>query len=236
MQMIPQQMDDEKWRTIPSMSKYVISDKGNIKKVITGKLINTRRANAGGYYVANLKTDSNKWKTSLVHRLVALTFILNPNNYRTVDHINRKKTDNRMVNLRWANSKMQNANRENGSEHRGPKRAVIQMDNHGKILKVWKSGRDAARSLFLDISGISRACRSRSHIYRQWKWIYQDMLSDAPEEKWVIKQIGNVTMKLSNLGRVKFPNGRVTRGAVNNAYLCVTISGKDYLVHRLMGT
>lgn len=43
-----------------------------------------------------------KKKSYFVHRLVAETFIPNPENKPTVDHINRDTTDNRLLNLRWA--------------------------------------------------------------------------------------------------------------------------------------
>lgn len=37
-----------------------------------------------------------------VHRLMAETFLENQDNKPTVDHINRKRDDNRLCNLRWA--------------------------------------------------------------------------------------------------------------------------------------
>lgn len=53
--------------------------------------------NRKGYYVY-----SSMGKQYRVHRLIAETFIPNPENKPTVDHINRDRTDNSLGNLRWA--------------------------------------------------------------------------------------------------------------------------------------
>lgn len=44
-------------------------------------------------------------KAYRVHRLVAETFIPNPDNLPQVDHINRNRYDNRIENLRWVTAK-----------------------------------------------------------------------------------------------------------------------------------
>lgn len=49
-------------------------------------------------------------KNLLVHRLVAETFIPNPDNKPFIDHINRDRSDNRVENLRWVNAKTNQRN------------------------------------------------------------------------------------------------------------------------------
>lgn len=58
----------------------------------------TPKPNASGYLQVNVPVRN---VTTLVHRLVAETFLSNPNGYTEIDHVNRNKSDNRADNLRW---------------------------------------------------------------------------------------------------------------------------------------
>lgn len=55
-----------------------------------------------GYVGAALYDNNGKDKRISIHRLVATTFIPNPNNFSQVNHLNEIKDDNRVENLEWS--------------------------------------------------------------------------------------------------------------------------------------
>lgn len=64
-----------------------------------------------GYPVVTLSVDA-KTRTFKVHRLIAMTFLDNPDNLPQIDHINSIRYDNRPENLRWCTSQENTAWRD----------------------------------------------------------------------------------------------------------------------------
>ena len=95
----------ELFKIIDEFPEYQISNLGNIKNKQGKLLVIGKRKSNSGYIQVRLYHNS-KYYYRYIHRLVALAFLPNPNNYRTVNHINGNKLDNRMCNLEWASDEM----------------------------------------------------------------------------------------------------------------------------------
>jgi hypothetical protein len=80
---------------ITEFPAYEISEEGNIRNKKSLKIL-SQSLSSKGYYQINIANKSRR-----VHRLLAETFINNPNLLETVNHINGDKLDNRLENLEW---------------------------------------------------------------------------------------------------------------------------------------
>lgn len=89
----------EQFITVKDFPNYEVSNLGRIRNTKTGKFLKPTTTN-GGYLRVWLYNDNTK-KEHLVHRLVGMTFINNPLNKETINHINGIKVDNRIENLEW---------------------------------------------------------------------------------------------------------------------------------------
>ena len=78
---------------------YIITNDGKVYNSQRNKYLVPVKSENG--YVANRLCGEETQKMFSVHRLVALLFIENPNNYLEVNHIDFDKTNNNVGNLEW---------------------------------------------------------------------------------------------------------------------------------------
>ncbi len=112
-------LDGEIWKGVVGYEgEYLVSSNGriislpkNVKgysgcEYITKIKLLSRHKDSRGYWRNNLIKN----KTSLIHRLVAESFIPNPNNYNEIDHIDGDTSNCNVENLRWCTSSMNKLN------------------------------------------------------------------------------------------------------------------------------
>lgn len=175
-------MDKEIWKDIPEYEKlYQVSNLGRVKSFCKNKQegnILSFSINPKGYYQIIL-TKSKKPKNWLVHRLVAIAFIPNPNNLPQVNHIDGNKQNNCVNNLEWItnedNMKHARANHlyPDGKD-RITCRKVNQYDLDGNFIKQWDYVKGIEKELGFDNRTICRCCREKRPTAYGYKWKYAD--------------------------------------------------------------
>lgn len=151
-----------------------------IKEYIsTGSLAKT------GYFSAALRRNG-ACHYFLVHRLVAEAFISNPGDKPTVNHKNGIKTDNRVENLEWATVQENNIHAirtglrketdlEKARQFARLKnmKPVLQYDLNRNFIKEWESISEAARTLDISMSGISKCCNNYGNMKKAGGYIWE---------------------------------------------------------------
>lgn len=91
-------MDEELWKEWLQDPRIKVSNKGNVVSYKRGVRhpLKVSHNNCGYQRVAACHGSPQ-----YVHRMVAETWIDNPNHYEEVNHINGDKDDNRVENLEW---------------------------------------------------------------------------------------------------------------------------------------
>ena len=183
----------EKWRDIKGYEgSYQVSDKGNVRSVerrvtqknghgttsihvYKGQLL--KQKDLRGYKRVGLsKAGKVSWKQ--VHRLVAETFIPNPEKKLQVDHINCIRDDNRVENLRWATAIENNRNPKTHSKHIGrlinrkdQSRRVAQYTTDGKLIRIFDSISETGRCGF-NYACVGKCVIGKRKTHKGFIWKY----------------------------------------------------------------
>ncbi len=86
--------------TIPGFSKYSVTKTGRIYSHRVKRFMSPA-VNKSGYMATVLTNDSGETKNIMVHRMVALAHLPNPDNLPVVHHKDDCKTNNNLENLEW---------------------------------------------------------------------------------------------------------------------------------------
>jgi len=136
--------------------EYGATQEGDIYSFKRNKFLKPGRHGNGYLHVTLHKTDrvSSRGKIISIHRIIALTFIVNPENLPCVDHIDRNKRNNCVSNLRWVTYNQNNTNRvsipNTSSQYKGVNlrsgkwESYIQVNGNKKYLGTYKEEIDAA--------------------------------------------------------------------------------------------
>lgn len=184
----------EEWEPVKGYEGYYeISNLGRVKslerKVQSGNFIITcherilvPQLTKSGYYRVGLNKNG-KVKHVLVHRLVAESFLPNPNNYINVHHKNADKSDERASNLLWVSRSF---NIQHSYDYEGHTRAnlgkfgkenkrskpIAQMDLQGNTIKIYDSVSDVQRELGFKEGNISSCALGKYDTMYGFKWAY----------------------------------------------------------------
>lgn len=83
------------WTILKQFPNYEINILGQVRNKNSKKVL-SQSLSSKNYYQININNKSRR-----VRKLLAETFIKNPDNLETVNHINGNKLDNRLENLEW---------------------------------------------------------------------------------------------------------------------------------------
>lgn len=185
----------EIWKPIKGYENYQVSNLGRICKgfIKVRDKEGTRErpvllkltGNKGGYYRINLSKNGIK-KSYLIHRLVAIAFIPNPepDRFTDINHKDERKWNNAVDNLEWCTNNYnlaysRTSDKSNVVECKG----VDQYSKEGVFIKHYEGVREAARAVTpkgrsIEASKVSiiRICRQQGYEKTccGYKWKYSE--------------------------------------------------------------
>lgn len=159
---------EEIWKTVAVNSDYEVSNLGNVRSNKNNKSRLLKPFKSGGChsnedsrgsYLSVRLLSNGVERDYTVHRLVAMAFLPNPNNFPQVNHINGVRDDNRAENLEWCDGSYNiwHSYHILGNNN-GSSRKVVQYTKDGILVCEYESIRDAETHTGIDSSSISAVC------------------------------------------------------------------------------
>lgn len=146
---------------------YYLNEKLKIVSSVNPSIKLKSRLNSSGYVSYPLIKKDGKQMTVLLHRVIALAYVDNPNDYDEVNHLDENKLNNNIDNLEWCTHK-QNCNHGTRNKRFSEKlmKPVAQINKKGDIVNIYPGVIVATKEMGLSsksaitncIAGLSKSC------------------------------------------------------------------------------
>ncbi len=143
------------WKKIKDFENYEINEKGQVRR--NSKILKPEIRT--GYYSVEL-SKNGKRVHKRIHRLVAETFIPNPDNLSQVNHKDENKLNNCISNLEWCDNTYNSQYPENKSVY------CLDLD------KFYKSASEASVHTGVSRTSIVKCCRGQLQSAGGMLWCY----------------------------------------------------------------
>lgn len=173
------------WKPIKDFEGiYEVSNNGEVRS------LNHKRKNKNGFYIQkgkilkcgiNTKTGYKMIslskdgisKTKYIHKLVAETFLDNPNNYECINHKDENKLNNNVDNLEFCTKKY-NCRYGNRNKKIAEKlsKKINQYDLEGNFIKTWDSSVQIERIININQRNVCLCCKGKRKTVGGYIWSY----------------------------------------------------------------
>lgn len=179
---------EEIWRDIEGYEGlYQVSNYGNVKSLNYARhgyeqLLVPKCNNSGRLWVE--LRGNGKPKQMLIHRLVGMSFIPNPNGFPQINHIDENPKNNCVENLEWCTAEYNNRysrllHPERFKERKESKKygrrlglCVAQYSKDETLIKIWKNSRTIYLETGMSDWSISECCRGKRKTAHGYIWRY----------------------------------------------------------------
>lgn len=171
---------NEIWKDIKEFEgHYQVSNLGNVKSLNYKKMGISKnlvpKKNNKGYLWVELRSNG-KVKPMLIHRLVAMAFLPNPNNLEQVNHKDENPLNNCVENIEWCTREYNvrySIEKHPKKPHKHLKH-VLQKTLNGEILKSYPCTVEVARANGYNQWSIIQCCKGKRKQAYGYKWEFID--------------------------------------------------------------
>lgn len=185
------ELNPEKFQQIPEFSNYKIARDSTIQSYFNSVPVPIKSLrNEKGYMNTKITSDKGIPTNMYVHRLVALTYIPNPDNLPEVHHIDGNTEHNHVENLKWVT-------KEENCRERRRRKSLDQCDLNGNFIREFKSAAEAISVLNLQITEEKiLECAERNKLDSQNLSSALDIVWKFKSKKIFVFQEGEIAVKL----------------------------------------